>query len=113
MTDRLFILSAARPNSSAKITTIEVREYKSGEFIGGLTLLGETKRLYSLKSTTETTCLVLNREKFSKTMQQFPGLLAKICNAVAMSIDTWEERFLSNRGDQCGECLNQLGVTLI
>ena len=93
--------------------TIEVREYKSGEFIGGLTLLGETKRLYSLKSTTETTCLVLNREKFSKTMQQFPGLLAKICNAVAMSIDTWEERFLSNRGDQCGECLNQLGVTLI
>ncbi len=93
--------------------TIAVREYKTGEFIGGLTLLGETKRLFSLKSATETTCLVLNREKFSKTMEQFPGLLAKIFNAVARSIDTWEERFLSNRGDQCGECLNQLGVTLI
>jgi len=93
--------------------TISVREYNTGEFIGGLTLLGETKRLFSLKSATETTCLVLSREKFSKTMEQFPSLLAKICNAVAKSIDTWEERFLSDRADQCGDCLNQLGVTLI
>jgi CRP-like cAMP-binding protein len=93
--------------------TIRVREYKSGEFIGGLTLLGETKRLFSLRSATETTCLVLNREKFSKTMAQFPSLLVKIFNAVAKNIDTWEERFLSNRGDQCGDCLHQLGVTLI
>jgi len=93
--------------------TTPVREYTAGEFIGGLTLLGETKRLFSLKSTTDTTCLVLGREKFSKTMEQFPSLLAKICNAVAKSIDTWEERFLSDRADQCGDCLNSLGVTLI
>ena len=90
-----------------------VRDYNTGEFIGGLSLLGETKRLFSLKSVTETTCLVLSREKFSKTMGQFPDLLAKICNAVAKSIDIWEERFLSDRADQCGDCLNQLGVTLI
>ena len=93
--------------------TISVREYNTGEFIGGLTLLGETKRLFSLKSATETTCLVLSREKFSKTMEQFPSLLAKICNAVAKSIDIWEERFLSDRADQCGDCLHKLGVTLI
>jgi CRP-like cAMP-binding protein len=93
--------------------TIGVREYTTGEFIGGLTLLGETKRLFSLKSATDTTCLVLSREKFSKTMEQFPSLLAKICNAVAKSIDTWEERFLSDRADQCGDCLDKLGVTLI
>jgi hypothetical protein len=46
-------------------------------------------------------------------MEQFPALRARIFNAVAKSIDTWEERFLSNRADQCGDCLNQLGVTLI
>jgi len=93
--------------------THQVREYRTGEFIGGLTLLGETKRLFSLKSVTETTCLVLSREKFSKTMEQFPRLMAKICNAVAKNIDLWEERFISDRADQCGDCLNQLGVTLI
>ncbi len=93
--------------------TTAVREYQTGEFIGGLTLLGETRRLFSLKSVTEITCLVLSREKFSKTLEQFPNLLAKICNALAKSIDLWEERFLANRADQCGECLSQLGVTLI
>jgi len=93
--------------------TVDIRDCKTGEFIGGLTLLGETRRLFSLKSVTDTTCLVMDRGKFLKTMEQFPNLLAKICNAVAKSIDTWEDRFLSDRGDQCGECMNRLGVTLI
>ena len=93
--------------------TIEIRDCETGEFLGGLTLLGETRRLFSLKSVMDTTCLVLNRGKFLKTMEQFPNLLARICNAVAQRIDTWEDRFLADRGDQCGECLNRLGVTLI
>ena len=92
---------------------IEIRDYQTGEFLGGLTLLGETRRLFSLKSVTDTTCLVLNRGKFLKTMEQFPNLLARICNAVAQSIDSWEDRFLSDLGDQCGECMSKLGVTLI
>ena len=75
--------------------------------------MGETRRLFSLKSVTDTTCLVLNRGKFLKTMEQFPNLLARICNAVAQSIDSWEDRFLSDRSAQCGDCLSRLGVTLI
>ena len=94
-------------------TKTEIRDCKTGEFLGGLTLLGETRRLFSLKSVTDTTCLVLNRGKFLKTMEQFPNLLARICNAVAQSIDTWEDRFLADRGVECGECRTRLGVTLI
>ena len=90
-----------------------VRDCETGEFLGGLTLLGESGRLFSLKSVTDTTCLVLNREKFSKTMEQFPDLMVKICKAVAQSIDNWEKRFLTDRWDQCGECMGRLGVTLI
>ena len=93
--------------------TAVVRDCETGEFIGGLTLLGEKRRLFSLKAVEDTTCLVLNREKFSKTMEQFPHLMFKICKAVAQNIDTWEERFLTDRADQCGECLSKLGVTLI
>jgi CRP-like cAMP-binding protein len=107
------INGTARLERKDNAKTTAVREYKTGEFIGGLTLLGETRRLFSLKSDTATTCLVLSREKFSKTMGQFPDLLVKICNAVAKSIDSWEERFLADRADQCGECLSKLGVTLI
>jgi len=94
-------------------TTTEIRDLKTGEFLGGLTLLGETRRLFSLKSVTDTTCLVLNRGKFLKTMEQFPNMLVRICNAVAQSIDTWEDRFLSDRSAQCGDCRSRLGVTLI
>jgi CRP/FNR family cyclic AMP-dependent transcriptional regulator len=109
-----YIISGiARLERKATAKTTAVREYKAGEFIGGLTLLGETRRLFSLNSVTETTCLVLGREKFSKTIEQFPNLLAKICNAVAKSIDSWEERFLADLSDQCGDCLNKLGVTLL
>jgi CRP-like cAMP-binding protein len=79
-----------------------IRDCEIGEFIGGLTLLGNRHRLFSLRSVTETTCLILNREKFSKTMEQFPNLVFKICTAVAQSIDTWEERFLVDREKQPG-----------
>ena len=94
-------------------TTTEIRDLKTGEFLGGLTLLGVTRRLFSLKSVTDTTCIVLNRGKFLKTMEQFPNLFVKICNALAQSIDNWEDRFLADREDQCGECMSRLGVTLI
>jgi CRP/FNR family transcriptional regulator, cyclic AMP receptor protein len=93
--------------------TSEVRDCEAGEFLGGLTLLGDTGRLFTLKSVADTTCLVLNREKFSKTMEQFPGLMVKICKVVAQHIDTWEKRFLADQGDQCGKCMRRLGVTLI
>ena len=58
-------------------TRFPVRVLGPGEFIGGLSLLGETRRLYSLRALEETICLVLSREKFSKTLQQFPGQMPR------------------------------------
>ena len=96
-------------NSNAK----QIRDCKAGEFIGSLTLLGEVRRLFSLKATEDTICLVLEREKFSKALLQFPDIMPRIFKAVAKNINTWEERFLSGRGDMCGECMENLGVSLI
>jgi CRP/FNR family cyclic AMP-dependent transcriptional regulator len=96
-------------NSSAK----KIREYHSGEFLGGLSLLGKIRRLFSLKATEETICLILNREKFSKASEQFPDIMPRIFKAVAKNIDSWEERFLAERADLCGECMANLGVSLI
>ena len=96
-------------NSNAR----QVRDCKAGEFIGSLTLLGEVRRLFSLKATEDTICLVLEREKFGKALQQFPDIMPRIFKAVAKNINTWEERFLSGRGEMCGECLENLGVSLI
>ena len=91
----------------------DIRDCKPGEFIGGLSLLGEMRRLFSLRATEDTTCLVMEREKFSKALQQFPDIMPRILKAVAKSIDSWEDRFLAGRGDMCGECMGNLGVSLI
>ena len=96
-------------NSSAK----EIRDCNTGEFLGGLTLLGEMRRLFSLKAVEDTVCLILNREKFSKAVEQFPAIMPRIFKAVAKNIDAWEERFLADRADMCGECMVNLGVSLI
>ena len=91
----------------------DIRDCKVGEFIGGLTLLGELQRLFSLRATEDTVCLIMEREKFSKALQQFPDIMPRIFKAVAKNIDSWEERFLAGRGDMCGECMVNLGVSLI
>jgi CRP-like cAMP-binding protein len=94
-------------------TTKKIRDCTKGEFLGGLTLLGEVRRLFSLKAAEDTICLVLEREKFSKTMEQFPDIMPRIFKAITKNIDSWEERFLADRADMCGECMVNLGVSLI
>jgi len=94
-------------------TSKKIRDCAMGEFLGGLTLLGEVRRLFSLKAAEDTICLVLEREKFTKAMEQFPNIMPLIFKAVAKNIDFWEERFLADRADMCGECMVNLGVSLI
>ena len=90
-----------------------VRTCASGEFIGGLILLGKHRRLFSLRADAETNCLILSREKFTKTIEQFPELMPKLLKAVVSGIGNWEERFLSDRAEKCGDCMANLGVSLI
>lgn len=96
-------------NGSAK----EIRDCRNGEFIGGLTLLADVRRLFSLRAVEDTVCLILEREKFTKAIEQFPNIMPRIFKAVAKKIDSWEERFLADRADLCGECMVNLGVSLI
>jgi len=90
-----------------------VRALPAGEFIGGLSLLGSMQRLYSIRAETETTCLILSREKFSRTMTRFQDLMPSFFKALVGQIDAWEKSFLSARTDQCTDCLMQLGVSLL
>ena len=93
--------------------TRRIRAYGAGDFVGGLTLLSKMRRLYSLTAVAPSLCLVLSREKFNKALEQFPEIMPRIFKAVASGIDNWEDRFLSDVADQCGGCLEKLGVSLI
>jgi CRP-like cAMP-binding protein len=92
---------------------LPIRCCEPGEFIGGLTLIGETRRLYSLRALQPTVCLVLSRDKFTKTLDQFPGQRRRIFRAVVSAIHDWEERFLEGMAEACGGCTSKLGVSLL
>ena len=89
------------------------RDYSAHDFIGAMALLGKVNRLYSLKALTDTTCLVLEREKFSRTMLQFPAIVPIVIQALTERIHTWEEKLLAQHADHCQECRNIVGISLV
>jgi len=91
----------------------KLRTLGEGEFIGGLSLLGKMPRLFELRALTAVTCLVLTREKFSRTVAQFPDLIPVIFRAVTDGVRGWEERLLAERSRDCEACRNNIGVSLV
>jgi CRP-like cAMP-binding protein len=92
---------------------LELRGYLTGEFIGGLALVGDMRRLFSLKAVEDTICIVLTREKFSKVIEQFPELIPRVQKALVENVRAWEERLLFHREGLCDACKRKIGVTLV
>jgi CRP/FNR family transcriptional regulator, cyclic AMP receptor protein len=90
-----------------------IRQCREGEFLGGLSLMGSMQRLFSLKAVSETSCLILAREKFARTLSQFHDLMPSLFKALVSGVDGWEKGFLSSCTDQRDECLQHLGVSLL
>ncbi|MDX2447998.1 MAG: cyclic nucleotide-binding domain-containing protein [Desulfobacterales bacterium] len=91
----------------------EIRQCSEGEFMGGLSLMGSMRRLFSLKAVSEMNCLILTREKFTRSLSQFPDLMPSLFKALVGAVDGWEKGFLSGCTDQRDECLQHLGVSLL
>lgn len=90
-----------------------IRDYDEGTFLGGLTLMANLRRLFSLQALTDLTCLVLTRDMFSRTMEQFPDLMPKAIKALIDGIGLWEERFLAEFNSDCAPCRHKVGVSLL
>ncbi|MBW1960759.1 MAG: cyclic nucleotide-binding domain-containing protein [Deltaproteobacteria bacterium] len=90
-----------------------VREYGKEAFLGGMALVGNIQRLFSLQAISDTACLVLTRDKFSKAMEQFPEQMPKIVKALVERICNWEERFLVEISENCEACRTKIGISLI
>ena len=88
-------------------------EYGDGEFLGGLALLGDMRRLFSLRAATDMTCLVMSREKFTKALEQFPELIPKVLESMVDRIRSWEERLILDPDGLCDNCRKKVGVSLI
>ena len=90
-----------------------VRQFGPGKFIGGLSLMANLRRVYSLKASDPVTSLTLQRDKFSRVMLQFPDLWPKIIQALADRIRGWEEHIWSVDLADKTACRDQIGVCLV
>jgi CRP-like cAMP-binding protein len=92
---------------------IVMSDFGEGDFIGGLTLLGDIRRVFSMRAESDIECLVLTREKFMKTAEQFPDILAKVIETAIEEVRMHEEHFLNKHALDCESCREGLGVSLI
>lgn len=88
-------------------------KFAPGDFLGGLALLGDMRRLFSVRAQTDLRCLVMTREKFTKAIEQFPELVPRVLEAMVREIRFWEERLLQEPGGLCDQCRKKLGVSLM
>ncbi len=89
--------------------------YGAGSFIGGLTLLADVRRLYSLRAKTNVYCIVLSRRKITSDPAKAGAFLQAYGRAITQSIVDWEHRMLQ---DAAGAGLEKessirLGVSLV
>ena len=90
-----------------------LRDFGAQEFVGGLSLLGQVRRHFSLQATSDMICLTLDREKFSKVMQQSPDMMEKIIRAMVEGINEWERALLATAGEDEVTCHPFVGVSLL
>lgn len=90
-----------------------IRDLAEGDFIGGLSLFCRTKRLFSAQATSTVVCLILTKEKFEKTLEQFPVITRKILEEILAGVYQWEFRFVNEHALRCADCLGTLGVSLV
>lgn len=90
-----------------------IQEYDSGRFIGGLSLIGKMRRLFSLKALEDTLCLVLSRDKFLKAIAQFPEITPKLFQAIITRILKWEEKMFLEQGHRNEASMQMAGVSLV
>jgi CRP/FNR family cyclic AMP-dependent transcriptional regulator len=91
----------------------EYTEFGEHEFIGGMSLFCDMKRLFTLRAKTRVICLTLSRDKFQKVVERFPDITSRIVQAILRGVHAWEERFLREHARACDHCRQGIGVSLI
>lgn len=87
-----------------------LRSYAKGEFLGSFSLLGPMPCLFTMKAETATRLLVINREQFTKVVEQHKELAPLLRKAVLKQLRRWEQANLDEL-ELC--CLQKVGVTLL
>jgi CRP/FNR family transcriptional regulator, cyclic AMP receptor protein len=81
--------------------SVLLNEFKEGDFFGGLALLSDINRLFSVRSVTSLECLTWDRESFQKLLIQFPEVALQILDMMIKRIIQMEEKLLQTQLNEC------------
>lgn len=81
--------------------SIFLNELHEGEFFGGIALLSDLRRLFSVKAVTRVECLTLDRESFRKLLVQFPEVGVKVLDVMIKRIASLEEQLMQKHAHDC------------
>ncbi len=74
--------------------SILLNELVEGDFFGGLTLLSDVPRLFSVRVVKDLECLTIDRETFQKLFVQFPEAGIKVLDIMLRRVIRMEEKLL-------------------
>lgn len=92
--------------------SVVVHHLRDNDFYGGMSLVSSAKSLFTLQVLSATTCLVIEREKFQKTVQRFPHILPHILEAVVDHVYKWEDKMLREMSREYFDSGSNVGLTL-
>ena len=101
--DRGYILLAGKAQIVREYEdhSLFLNELREGEFFGGVALLSEIQRLFSVRATTSVECLTLDRESFRKLLVQFPEVGVKVLDLMIRRIVQMEEKLMQKHVHEC------------
>lgn len=101
--DRGYIIVSGRVQVIREFSdhSVLLNEFKEGDFFGGLALLSDINRLFSVRSVTPLQCLTWDRESFQKLLVQFPEVALQILDMMIKRIIQMEEKLLQKETHEC------------
>ena len=87
-----------------------IQRYTTGDFLGSFSLLGAMPALFTLQAAIKTTVLTINRQQFSKILEQFPETTKISLKALLKELYQWERK---NIHEAAPCCLSRMGVSLL
>lgn len=101
--DRGYIIISGRAQiiREHKEKSLILKEIREGEFFGGLTLLSDIKRLFSVRAVEALECLTVDRESFQRLVVQFPEVAIKAIDMMIKRVVEMEEKLFEMKTDEC------------
>lgn len=101
--DRGYIIVSGRVQVIREFSdhSVLLNEFKEGDFFGGLALLSDVNRLFSVRAVTCVECLTWEREGFQKLLVQFPEVAMQIMDMMIKRIIQMEEKLLQTQLHEC------------